>query len=202
MRFIRYLLVHPFDGFYQLKFERMGSGKLGALFLVLLYISAVLKQNLSGYLFNQSFGEPVNLLLIAGTVILPYVLWCVSSWCLTVLFSGEGTMGQILMAVSYCTVPLTVANVLCTVLSNVLVNDEAVFVTVIESASYLLFAFLLLAAMLEIHQYSFMKTLVTSAFTLLGMLIMVFVAMLAVELIQQMLVFVESVYKEISYRSM
>ena len=95
-RYVFYILLHPFDGFYDLKHEKRGSGLVATLIYVLVGITALLKRQCSEYLFNQEQGESYNAVMLLLTTVGPYLLWCVANWCFTSLMDGEGGMKDVL----------------------------------------------------------------------------------------------------------
>ena len=169
-------------------------------FLVAWFLTSTLRTALAGYLFNTDYGRPLNLLLEASRVAIPFFLWGVANWCITTLFSGEGRFTEILTAEGYAVVPLIFSNLLVLIFSNVFSYQETMYIQFIDTAAILLTAFLLLVGMLQIHQYTLTRTLISSAFTILGIAAILFIALLCVSLIQQIATFLYSVAAELYYR--
>ena len=131
LRFGGYVLVKPFKGFYELKYEKRGTLAAGLVFMLLYYISAVIRALYTGYTFNPSKGSPVNLGMIFLQSVMPFALLCISTWCLTLMLDGEGRMDQIFMGLCYAVPPLIAGNLLYTVLSNMLTAEEGMYMQVI-----------------------------------------------------------------------
>ena len=92
-----YCLVHPFDGFYDLKNDPKRRNIGGAVILyILLAVSAVLSKQLRGYLFITKV-EQLNVQIFTEMLIavLPYLLWVISNWCFTSLMDGDGKLSDI-----------------------------------------------------------------------------------------------------------
>jgi hypothetical protein len=97
-------------------------------------------------------------------------------------------------------VPLILSMVLNTILSNVLLPTESAFYLVVEWLGILWSVIMLLSGMRVVHQYSVPKTLIAVIFTVVAMLIMIFIAVLLMTLFQQVFIFGYSIYTEIQYR--
>lgn len=72
--------------------------------------------------------------------------------------------------------------------------------TLFSGVGYVWMGFSLFAGMLTTHQYSFGKAVATLLMTLVGMLIIVFLALMFFHLLEPMFAFFVSYYKEVIYR--
>lgn len=72
--------------------------------------------------------------------------------------------------------------------------------TMFNGVGYVWMAFSLFAGVLTTHQYSLGKAVATVLMTLLGMLIIVFLALMFFNLLEPMFAFFVSYYKEVVYR--
>ena len=88
-----------------------------------------------------------------------------------------------------------------TLLSNLLILDEAAFYHVIMWISIVWFALLMFISTLSIHNYSVGKTVATVFLIFLAILIILFLALMVFMLIQQVFVFIRSIYTELLYRT-
>lgn len=57
LKYSLYIMIHPFDGFYDLKFEKRGSMKSAGILYLLFVLSVIIKRQLTGYLFNPNDTE-------------------------------------------------------------------------------------------------------------------------------------------------
>ena len=130
--YVGYVLGHPFDGFYDLKHEKRGSGVTAALLYVLLGLSALCRGRYTEYLFDPS-GSKENALWQLVIAVGPYVLWCVANWCFTSLMDGEGGLADMLLATGYALTPQIIANFLVTGLSWILVSEEASILSAVSA---------------------------------------------------------------------
>ena len=128
------------------------------------------------------------------------ILWVVGNWCFTTLFDGEGNMKNIFIATSYSLFPVPIFVIISTVLTNVFVGDEAQIASMLVVIAYVWMAFLLIIGMQVIHDFSMGKNIIMLLCSLVGMLFIVFVALLFTTLASKMFGFVETIIDEISFR--
>ena len=200
LRYSRYVVFHPFDGFWDLKCEKRGSMKAALTLLGLACAAMAIYSRFIGFIFSPGRTEEVNLLLEALKVAAPLLLFCVCNWCVTSLMSGEGIVRDIVMASCYALTPLVWLLPVATILSRVLILEDAAFLNVIVTVALAWTVILLICANQEIHNYSMGKTIAVLLITLLVMVIVLFLAVLAFALIQQFISFIQDLATEISMR--
>ena len=94
-----------------------------------------------------------------------------------------------------------IAQVFITViLSHFLIQDEVVFIQAIRILGTGWTVILLFSAIKSVHQYSFGKTVFAIVLTIAAMLVMLFLLVLFMSLVQQVYIFLSTIYTEISYR--
>jgi hypothetical protein len=195
-----HLIFHPFDGFWDLKHEKRGSLKAANVILVLLMITYILRRQFTGFLFNLNDLTKLNIYVEILSVLVPFGLWCVANWCLTTLMDGEGSMKDIWITTAYALVPIILINLPLILLSNVITIEEEAFYKFFAILSLVWSGGLLLFGTMTVHQYSFTKTVITCIAILVGMGVMIFIALLFLHLIQVILSFAVSIYREITFR--
>lgn len=200
LQFAFYPLFHPFDGFYALKRYRRG-GTAGALILLLAATAAYLISSyLSGYLFSTPVTAQTNQLMDAIRFLFPFLLFAVANYCVTSLFSGEGSFRHICLTVCYAMLPLVLILPPLTVAANLLSLEESMILTLLRGIAYGWTILLIFFGMIAIHGYSFGRNLAATLFTLLGMLILTFLLLLFASLTQKFYAFLYNVVTELSYR--
>ena len=127
-------------------------------------------------------------------------LWSVSNWLISSLFSGKGTLKEVFCATAYCLTPLIVFLFLRLGLSYILPLSAMNVLNEIQVLLVGYCGFLLVIAMMKIHEYDFFKFLATLLAVVFLMIMIVFVLFLFVTLFKQVIGFVSSFYEEISYR--
>lgn len=138
--------------------------------------------------------------MIALMTIAVFIIAVISNWCFSTFMDGKGALKDIFIAGAYCLIPLIITTVLSTVFSWVLVGEESAFVNALTLIGQLWTAFLIVAAVTEVHDFNPGQTVVMIALTLLGMLIMLFLGFLVYSLVQQVIMFVVNFSYELIYR--
>ena len=197
--FAFHLMLHPFDGFWDLKHERRGSLRGAFTWLAIAIIAFTYNGIGTAYLFNPSrgyqsiFGQIIS-------IVVPVGLWVVANWCLTTLFDGEGSLKDIFIATCYALVPIPLCIIPQTILSHVLSLSEGKVLSLIVSVMWVWVAMLVFFGSQVTHDYSLVKNIFTSAGTIIGMAFIMFVSLLFTNLIQKIVGFVANIVTELSYR--
>ena len=195
-----HLVFHPFDGFWDLKHEKRGSVR-AATTIVGITILAFFYQSIGrGYTFNPR-DESSNIFMQVILVGLPLMLWCVSNWCLTTLFDGEGSFKDIYIASGYALAPLPLFLIISTVLTNILTVSEGSIVSLLIAIGYIWVGLLLYFGTMVTHDYSLKKNFVTVLGTIVAMLIILFIAILFFSLVAKMIGFIVAIFTEIGNRA-
>ena len=195
-----YVLIHPIDGCSQFKRRKIAS--LGfSIFIILFWLCIrILDFNLTGFAFkiNRStdFNMSVQLLLTIGI----FVIFVASNWFISILLEGKGNTRDIIAVTAYSLIPYLATQGLKILLTNVLVPSENVFIGIITTLGLLWTAAILFIGLMTIHEYSVGKNILSLLLTAVIMIFIVFLALLLYGLLQQVVNFVLSVYKELSFR--
>lgn len=199
--FAFHLIMHPFDGFWDLKHEKRGSVR-GAIFYVALASLTVVYNSVGmAYIFNPYSayaGNGFNFFYSIATVIVPLALWCVANWCITTLFDGEGTLKDIFISTSYSLLPMTLTLIPATLLSNIAVEGEGAMITLVSTLGFIWMGLLIFFGTMTTHGYSMGKNILATLGTILGMLFIMFLIMLFFNLIRGMVSFVTGLIEEIA----
>jgi hypothetical protein len=194
-----YIIMHPFDGYWDLKHEKRGSVRSAILIDAVVVLSTVYYTVGSAYIFNpnKSSSNPFGGIL---TVMVPLMLWCVSNWCLTTLFDGEGNFKDIFVSTSYALFPLVIILIPVTLATNIASLDESAMISLVMSIGFIWLGMLVFFGMATTHGYSMGKNILITAATVVGMMFIMFIMMLFTNLIQQMVMFVTDIVSEVSFR--
>ena len=197
--YANHLIFHPFDGFWDLKHEKRGSLR-GALFYVAFAIVTFTYQSAgASYAFNPT-GNYSSIFMQIISVVVPLMLWVVGNWCLTTLMEGEGSFKDIFIATSYALAPLPLLIIPATIATNFLTANEASIITLLESFAFIWVGLLIFTGTMVTHDYSLMKNVVTCLGTIVGMVFIMFLALLFTTMLTNVIGFITSIVTEISYR--
>ena len=196
-----HLMMHPFDGFWDLKHEKRGSLRSAFIILLLTIITFFYQSIGTSYVFDgknvEDYGSIYSSIL---SVAVPVVLWVIANWCLTTLFDGEGKLDEIFTTTCYALTPLILLVIPSVLLSNVLVPAEAGIISMLVGIGWVWTGLLLFIGMMQVHGYSVGKNLLVTIGTIAGMAVIMFLAILFSTLMVKIVSLVSNIWIEISYR--
>ncbi|WP_110929847.1 Yip1 family protein [Paenibacillus bouchesdurhonensis] len=195
-----HVIVHPFDGFWDMKYEQRGKLRMVALILILVIGALIFQKQYAGFLVNRIDPRTLNSLDDVIQILFAFFLWSISNWAVCTLMDGEGRFKDIMMATAYSLVPLILIYYPTTFISNFLTQEEAAFYYLLNTMALIWCAGLLIAGTMTVHQFTMGKTLVTMLLTLIMAAIVIFLMLLLYSLFQQMIDFVYSIYTELIFR--
>ncbi len=194
-----HLIVHPFDGFWDLKHEKRGSVRAATTFIIITIAAFTYQSVGQSYLYNPNASYSSIIIQIVS-IFVPIMLWVTANWCLTTLFEGEGKFKDIYIAVGYSTVPLPLFIISSTLLTHVSTASESGFISMLISFGWTWVAFLVFCGMMITHDYSLFKNFITCIGTIVGMAFIMFLAILFSTLVVKMVSFVSNIVTELTYR--
>ena len=195
-----YVIVHPFDGFYDLKHEHRGSVRASLVFVGLTIFTFFYQSIGSGYVMNPTRATSTIWSQIIS-VLVPLLLFVVANWCLTTLFEGEGSFKQIFIAASYSLIPLILLIIPATLCSNWVSATEASIVTFVGTVAFLWCFLLLFFGTMVTHDYSLGKNFITIIGTVVAMAFIVFLILLFFMLLSKLTGLVTNIVTELQYRA-
>ena len=195
-----YTLTHPMDGFYWIRHKEYGSVPIAVLMVILFSISFSLNRLYASFVVNQTDPRSVNSLTELAGVLVLFLLVCVGNWSITCLMDGEGRFKDIIIAVGYGITPATVGYVIATLLSKVIADNEQAFYGLVIAIGIAYAVILVLMGIMQVHNYTLGKTLTTLFLTFVAVLIIIFLALLLFNLVNQVITFFKSIYLELIFR--
>lgn len=195
-----YTLTHPMDGFYWIRHKDYGSVPIAILMVILFSISFSLNRLYASFVVNETDPRSVNSLTELAGVLVLFLLVCVGNWSITCLMDGEGRFKDIIIAVGYGITPATVGYVLATLLSRVIADNEQAFYGLVIAIGIAYAVILVLMGIMQVHNYTLGKTLITLFLTFVAVLIIIFLALLLFNLVSQVITFFKSIYLELIFR--
>lgn len=203
IRFPLNLMVHPFEGYWDLKYDRNRKFTLIISFCVLFLVAVtnILGSQYSGFLVNVYNPETMNSFMEIVYVIVPVLFWCVANWSLTTLMDGEGKFVEIFTSTCFALLPLVIIQFPWIWLSNLVSLQETAFYYFSNSVAVLWFVYLLFIGNMTVHQFSPSKTIGIMMLTLVAMGFMAFISLLFFSLVQQIVAFISVIYQEFVMRT-
>ncbi|MGO4369569.1 YIP1 family protein [Paenibacillus sp. 2TAB19] len=201
IKYSLHVAFHPFDGFWDLKYENRGKLRVALAILLGVTVMMILKRQYSGYVVNFNYPLDLNSINELKYIVFPFLLWCIANWSLTTLMDGEGKFKEIVIATGYAMLPLILLYLPNLLLSNVITLREASFYYLLESVATIWFVWLMFIGTMTVHQYTVMKTITTMLLTIVVMGVIIFLGLLFFSLIQQIVGFVYTIYQELSLRA-
>ena len=200
-KYMLYTISHPMDGYYWIRHAERGSVPLAILLVVIFSCCFTANRLLASFVVNDLDPRTVDSLYELMGVLAFYLLLCVSNWSITCLMNGEGRMKDIAVAVGYGTVPISFVLVLGTIVSEFIADDEQTFYTLLLVVGIAYGVIMILIGIMQVHNYTLGKTLLTLFLTVLAMLIIIFLLLLLSNLLGMVVNFFRSVYTELIFRT-
>ncbi len=194
-----HLLFHPFDGFWDLKHEKRGSMRGAIFYLALTVLAFTYNAVGQSYIFNPR-GTTSSVLMQVVAVLVPFFLWVTANWCLTTLFEGEGSYRDIFIATAYALLPLPLVMIPATLLTHVLAANESGIVSLLIGFAWVWAIMLVFFGAQVTHDYTLGRNFLTTLGTIVGMVILMFIAILFSTLLTKIISFVSNIIVEINYR--
>lgn len=194
-----YTIMHPFDASYDIRYKNKGNWYFSLIILLVFFLVSVFQRQSTGYIFNNNKLSDLNAPLKFVGVILPFTLFVIANWVVSILFNGTGRFRDIWIYSAYCCIPYIIGNFVAVLLSNVLVMEEPFgeYVQIFGAAWSLIILFIGLMVM---HEYHFTKNLFGCLCTIFIMFILFFLIMLLGSLASDLYGFVVTIAKEIMFR--
>jgi hypothetical protein len=194
-----HLIFHPFDAFWDLKHEKRGSVRGAIFFLALTVLAFTYNAVGQSYVFNPR-GATSSVLLQFVAVLVPFFLWVTANWCLTTLFEGEGSYKDIFVASAYALLPLPLIMIPATLLTHILAESESGIVSLLIAVAWVWAILLIVFGAQVTHDYTLGRNFLTTLGTILGMVILMFIAILFSTLLTKIISFVSNIIVELNYR--
>jgi yip1 domain len=200
VRYAFYVLVHPLDGFWDLKHEKRGKLSLALFFLLLWFFANIYESIGTSFLFNEQYGTPLDILKEFRSVFLLFFVFTVGNWSVTTLMDGKGHYRDIVLVFGYASLVLTLFRVPLTMLTYVAAQSEIGYIRFLQGLAWVLFLVLLFFGTMMIHEYSLGKALATACLTVVSMAVLIFIFIVFYNIFAQLYAFVLAMFKELRLR--
>lgn len=200
LRYSLYVITHPFDGFWDLTHEKRGSLGAANILLIAFFMTNLWSMRYTSFMFMDVLWEKVNIWQQILGILAPILIYCAANWCLTTLFDGKGRFKDIYIGMAYALTPYILVKNIVTIISNFVTAEEGAFITYVDYIAIIWCGFLILASVMQIHDYGFGKAVFAILASVLGMMVIVFLLLLFFTLISDAVAYFVSIYKEIMFR--
>ena len=195
-----YTVSHPVDGYYEIRHRERGSVLIAVLLVMLFSFSFSINRTAASFIVNDVDPLDVDAFTELISVLLLYVLFCVGNWSITCLMEGEGRLKDIAIAIGYAMTPMIVCFNIGTIISQFVAQNEEAFYYMVIVIGVAYGLFMMLIGIMQVHNYTLGKTLVTIFLTFVAMFIIIFIVLLFTDLINQVYSFLHSIYQELIFR--
>ncbi len=193
-------LVHPFDGFYEIRFRNQGSVLLAFLLMILFAVMQCLSAQYTGFVMNLVNQDELDTLSLFISNISVLLLFSLSNWTVTTLFNGKGKLSDIFIVVCYSLTVLIIGEAVVCFLSNFVTMEEVMILQTIRYLCIAWFAFLLVAGLGTIHEYGLGGNLASIVMSVVAAAIILFIGVLLFTMLERMVSFFVSVGQELMRR--
>lgn len=195
-----YALLHPADGFAQFRTRGVYSMRVSVGIVIAFFVIRVIEFFGTGFIFNSNKPVDYDLIATIGGTILIFILFIIGNLAIASFLDGKGKLKHIIAVTAYAMIPMLLAMLINIGLSNVLSLDEEIFMGIISVVGYLWSALVLIMGMITIHEYGFVKCLISLVLTVFAMVVFAVLVVLLLTLLGEAYTFIETVIYEISLR--
>lgn len=200
--FAKYCSFHPFDGFWVLKREKRGNLLTANVLVVLFLIIYVVNIQFCGYLFMDGQPEEQTTLVSFIAAVVLMICYCIGNWCFTSLMDGMGTMKDIYISMAVSLRPYVSLGLILMVLSHVLSLEEAFLYSTLNTILLIWVLALMIFGMMMTHDYMLGEGMKSVVLTIIGIALIIFLALMFFNLIDDMVNFGKDIYRELLYRKL
>ena len=193
-------LVHPFDGFYEIRFRGRGSLLLAFLLMLLFGIMRCLSAQYTGFVMNFTNQDEIDTLSLFISSVSVLLLFSLSNWTVTTLFNGKGKLSDIYIVLCYSLTVLIVGDALVCFVSNFVTTEEIMILQAVRMLCIVWFAFLVVAGLGTIHEYGLGGNLASIVLSVAAAAIILFIGVLLFAMLERMVSFFTSVGQELMRR--
>lgn len=195
-RDFKYVLLHPYEGFYKLK-ERSVS----AVTILLIWLLAVGLKLLhiygTGFVFHPVDLSQVNLWSKLAFFIAPWITWIIANYLVCSVRGGEGRLREVIQASTYALAPYLFFSIPIVILTNIAVLEERVLVDVIQQVMVLWLLAMFFVSTQVIHNFDFLETLGNGLISVLVIVLIWFLAFILSGLSFNLYDFGYQLYREV-----
>ncbi|OXS52827.1 nuclease PIN [Cohnella sp. CIP 111063] len=195
-----YVMKHPLDGFYGIRYEGKANPLSASIWLLLAVAAYGFMKARTNFIFNPSIlfeAQIVNALIQFGVVWLGFVI---ANYLTSSLTQGEGRFRDVYTASAYAMFPIVLVGVPLTIVSGVMTLSEASIFYFIQYGLYGWAALLLFWQVQGVQNFSVGETVKSLSLSVLTMLVIGILLFIVFSLTSELVSFVYSIYQEVVIR--
>lgn len=195
------LMLHPYEGFDEVKSAGVGSVRVGMGMLALLFFTAVVSFVGTGFIFNANRLERLNVFLLLGLTLGSFLLFFIANLAVSSLMNDcEGKTRELFIVASHALLPAILAQLAVVVLTNFVNLQMAVFLNMLTGLGLFWSLVLLFMGQFQVNRITVKRALLNLLLTVLVLLVIAVLIVLLYSLYQQISVFFVTLYNEIMFR--
>ena len=195
-----YVMLHPFNGYDEIRFKERGSIGISCILLVMTFLSHIVRMQFTGYIFNGYSDQTINIPYQIFQVLVLFAVFTGCNFAVSELNDGKGFFRHVFISTAYALLPFILCTFASTLFSNVLTLREEVLLSFLQQVGLWWSVILIVVSQIRIHMYSFGKALLSLLYTVFGMVCVAFVAITLFSLVGQLGDFLGSLYDEVIFR--
>lgn len=195
-----YLLKHPVDGFAAIRYENKGGYASAASLLLIMGVALVFNKQFTSFSFNHTTGQAVNIAAILTKFILIWLGMIVCNYLISSIYRGDGRFRDVFIGSAYALLPYILFSMPLAVLSNVLTRSEETIYNYLLYGIYVWTAAMFFWMVQNVQNYGVGETFVNIFLSLFAFVALGVLGFIIFGLSNELSVFVNEVYKEVSLR--
>ncbi len=194
-------MIHPFDGYETIKYEKRGSILYANIILLLLFLVRIFSLQFTGFLFSSVNRNSINIFYELFQMAAIFLVVTVCSQAMSTFIDGESFYRETYIAVAYSLLPYVIISFVSTILSMFFTNNEALLLSTLNQIGVLWTGLVMFIGLMKVNRYSFKKTLLSILLIIIAILFVIFLLVLAYSLVMQFVSFIQDLGNEIQYRT-
>lgn len=190
------LLMHPKRDMLYIIRESKHTNLISLIIMAAWFVLEIVTVNASGFIFNTSKENPLNIGIVLASTIGIAFLFVLVNWLIISIFNGNGTFLEICKIVSVALIPYIIARFIRLIMTNFCTLDESGFIGIVITVGMLWSLLILLVGLSQVHEFGAMGTVACFLFTLLGMVLVVFLLLLISSVAAQIAQFLQNLWGE------
>lgn len=199
-KYLSYVIFHPLEGFDEMRHNKGGSFPLSMLLFCLFFLSVAFRQRYIGKQFafiDETKMSLQTVFLSCAGLMLAVVC---SNWAISVLLDGKARLKDIWIILNYSLLPYTVFGYLYIIISNIAISEEGALLNIVLYIGIIWSTVLVFRSLMSFQEFTFSKTFGSLVLTAIGVIIILFLAVLIYSLFQQLFGTLSTVFYEITFR--